>query len=423
MPIDRTLLRNGSFMLLWAGQTASVLGSQFSGIAFPVLAVTLLGANEFEMGLLSASGNAAFLLVGLPAGAWVDRWRKRRVLITADVVRAIAIGSLPLLWFLDVLAIWHLFIVGLIIGVATVFFDVSYQSYLPHIVDHTLLGPANSALETTNQISRTGGPAVVGVLVDILSAPVLIIVDAISFVISAVALRAIPDDEHPVAKDERRPLRTEIAEGLRFVFHQPVIRRVVINVTLTNFSFTVMTTLLPLLILRDLGISPSVMGIMMSVASIGGLLGAIATTPIVKRLGEGPVVALSAAIGALASVFMPIAGYADRPTAIAILVCAEFVFTFTVLTYNITQVSARQRLCPPELLGRMNASIRFFVWGVMPLGSLAAGILGTAFGLITTMWIGAVGHVIAALVMVISPLWGMRYIAPPAERQEAASGD
>ena len=248
MPIDRTLLRNGSFMLLWAGQTASVLGSEFSGIAFPVLAVTLLGANEFEMGLLSASGNAAFLLVGLPAGAWVDRWRKRRVLITADVVRAIAIGSLPLLWFLDVLAIWHLFIVGLIIGVATVFFDVSYQSYLPHIVDHTLLGPANSALETTNQISRTGGPAVVGVLVDILSAPVLIIVDAISFVISAVALRAIPDDEHPVAKDERRPLRTEIAEGLRFVFHQPVIRRVVINVTLTNFSFTVMTTLLPLLI-------------------------------------------------------------------------------------------------------------------------------------------------------------------------------
>lgn len=420
MPFDRTLLRNRPFLLLWSGQTASVLGSQFSAIAFPVLAVTLLGANELEMGLLNAFDNAAFLLVGLPAGAWVDRWRKRKVLISADIVRAVAIGALPILWFMDMLAIWHLFIVGFVIGVATVFFDVSYQSYLPHIVDHKLLGPANSALETTNQISRTGGPAAVGVLINILSAPVLIVADAISFVVSALALRAIPDDEHPIAKDDRRQLRTEIAEGLRFVFHQPVIRRVVINVTLTNFSYTLMATLLPLLILRDLGVSPALYGVMMSAASIGGLLGAIATTPIVKRIGEGPVVALSAGIGAIASIFMPIAAYVERPVAVGILIAAEFVFMFTVLTYNITQVSARQRLCPPELLGRMNASIRFFVWGVMPLGSLAAGVLGTAFGLVTTMWIGAVGHVLAALVMVISPFWGMRYIAPPADRQESS---
>lgn len=422
MPIDKVLLRNRPFLFLWGGQTASVLGSQFSAIAFPVLAVTLLGASEWEMGLLNAFDNAAFLLVGLPAGAWVDRWRKRKVLISADIVRAIAVGVLPVLWFMDMLAIWHLFVSGFVIGVATVFFDVSYQSYLPHIVDHSLLGPANSALETTNQISRTGGPAVVGILVDILSAPVLIIADAISFMLSAIALRAIPDDEHPIAKDERRSLRTEIAEGLRFVFHQPVIRRVVINVTLTNFSYTLMATLLPLLILRDLGISATLYGVMMSAASVGGLLGAVATTSIVKRIGEGPVVVLSAAIGAIASIFMPLAAYVERPTAVGILIASEFVFMFTVLTYNITQVSARQRLCPPELLGRMNASIRFFVWGVMPLGAVAAGALGAALGLVTTMWLGAIGHVLAALVMVISPLWGMRYIAPPAERQETPTG-
>lgn len=414
MPIDRTLFRNRPFMLLWGGQTASVLGSQFSAVAFPVLAVVLLKANEWEMGLLGASGNAAFLLVGLPAGAWVDRWRKRRVLIAADVVRMAAVGVLPLLWYFDLLRIWHLFITGVIIGVATVFFDVAYQSYLPHIVEHRLLGPANSALEISNQISRTGGPAAVGLLLNILSAPILMVVDAASFLVSALSLRAIPDDEHPVAKDERRSLRSEIAEGLRFVAGQPVIRRIATNTAITNFSYTMLGTLLPLFMLRDLGIPASLFGVMMSVSSIGGLLGALAVTPWVKRMGEGPVVVLSAAIGAAATPLIPLAAGADRTVAIVLIVAAEFIFMFTVLTYNITQVSARQRLCPPELLGRMNASIRFFIWGVMPIGSLVGGALGTALGIVPTIWLGAVGHVVAALVLVISPLWGMRYIAPPA---------
>lgn len=423
MQVDRALLRNRPFMLLWSGQTASVLGSQFSAVAFPVLAVVLLKANEWEMGLLNAAETAAFLLVGLPAGAWVDRWRKRRVLIAADIVRLAAVGVLPLLWYLDLLRIWHLFITGLVIGVATVFFDVAYQSYLPHIVDHALLGPANSALETTNQISRTGGPAAVGLLLAVLSAPVLLVVDAISFLVSAISLRAIPDDEHPIPKDERRSLRTEIAEGLRFVAGQPVIRRIATNTAITNFSYTMLGTLLPLFMLRDLGISASLFGVMMSVSSIGGLLGALAATPWVKRMGEGPVVVASAAIGALATPLIPLAAYADRGVAIVLIVGAEFVFMFTVLTYNITQVSARQRLCPPELLGRMNASIRFFIWGVMPLGSLAGGALGTSLGIVPTIWLGAVGHIAAALVLVISPLWGMRYIAPPADRQESASAE
>lgn len=412
--LDRTLLRNARFRLLWTGQTISTIGSQFSALAFPVLAVTLLGATEWQMGTLNAAEQLAFLVVGLPAGAWVDRWRKRKVLINADIVRMLMVGVVPVLWYFDLLQMWHLYVTGTIIGIATVFFDVAYQSYLPNIVEHELLGPANSALETTNQFSRVGGPAFVGVLIDIVSAPVLMVADAFSFLGSALTLRAISDNEQPTPKHERRSLRIEIEEGLRFVAGQPVIRRIATNTALTNFSFSAVGALMPLFVLRDIGATPSMYGVVMSISSIGGLLGALAATPLQRKLGEGPLVILSAAVGSAANLLIPVAAYVPRFQALALIAVSDFIFVFTVLTYNITQVSARQRLCPPELLGRMNASIRFFIWGVMPLGSLAGGALGTALGIVPTLWLGCFGTVAAAMVLVLSPLWKMRYIAPPA---------
>ena len=407
----RQLMRRTDFRWLWSGQTISVLGSQVAGLAFPVLAVSILKANEAQMGLLNAADTAAFLFFGLIAGAWVDRWRKRKVMIVADAVRLAATALIPLLWYLDVLNIYHLMAVGAVVGIATVFFDVAYQSYVPVLLPSEHIGPANSALETTNQIARIGGPSVVGVLLGIFKAPMLLVVDAISYALSAFSLMMIRDEEKPQPKEERQPLRKDIAEGVAFVWQQKMIRAIAMCTASTNLFSTICMTLLPLLLLRDLELTPAIYGTMMSVASVGGLIGAVSTTPLIKLLGEGPVIAASAVIGGLAFLLVPLAATLPREYAIVLVAAAEFISFFTILTYNITQVTARQRLCPKPLLGRMNASIRFFVWGVMPIGSLIGGWLGSTFGILPTMWIGAVGTLLSAGFVVFNPVSRLREVA------------
>lgn len=411
MTETRQLLRRSDFRWLWSGQTISVLGSQVAGLAFPVLAVSILQANEAQMGLLNAADTAAFLLFGLIAGAWVDRWRKRKVMIVADVVRLAATALIPLLWYLDSLSIYHLMLVGAIVGVATVFFDVAYQSYVPVLLPSEHIGAANSALETTNQIARIGGPSVVGVLLGVFKAPMLLVVDAFSYALSALSLMMIRDDETPQPKAERQPLRKDIAEGVAFVWRQQMIRAIAFCTASTNLFTTIAMTLLPLLLLRDLELTPAVYGTMMSMSSIGGLLGALSTTRLIKWLGEGPVISLSATIGGLSYLLVPLAGGLSRASAVWVIGAAQFIFFFTVLTYNITQVTARQRLCPKPLLGRMNASIRFFVWGVMPIGSLIGGWLGSTIGILPTMWFGSIGALLSAAFVVFNPVGRLREVA------------
>ncbi len=195
MKRERPLLRNRNFLWLWGGDAISQLGSQFTLLAIPVLAVTILQATELEVGFLNAAQTAAFLLVGLPAGAWVDRMRKRRVMITADLVRAVALGVIPVLAITGTLHIWHLYVVAAVVGIATVFFDVSYQSYPPILLPGNQIGSANSKLEATAQVARIGGPGLAGGLLAIVSVPVLFIVDAVSYLVSAFAIWKIRDEE------------------------------------------------------------------------------------------------------------------------------------------------------------------------------------------------------------------------------------
>lgn len=399
-----SIIRIASFRWLWAGQSVSVLGSQISGLAFPVLAVTLLGATEMQMGLLNAADNAAFLLVGLLAGAWVDRWRKRQVMILADLVRLVAVGIIPVLYFMGQLQIWHLFITGAIIGVATVFFDVAYQSFIPILLPKDKINSANAAMETTVQVSSIGGPAVVGVLLTIVKAPALMVIDALSFLFSAIALSFARDSEQVAPKEDRRPLFTEIGEGLRFVISQPMIRIIAITTAGTNFFGSMIWALTPLLFLRDLHISTAVYGLMFSIASVGGLLGGLAAPKLAKLMGEGPLITVSAVVSSASMLMIPIAATLPSALVPVMITIAEFISSFTVLTYNITQVSARQRICPPQLLGRMNASIRAFIWGVMPLGSLIGGFLGAQFGIMPTLWFAATGATVAGVVMIFSPM-------------------
>jgi len=403
----RRLLRNRNFLWLWGGDAISQLGTQFTQLAIPVIAVSLLHATEWQVGVLNAAETAAFLVVGLPAGAWIDRMLKRRVMIAADLIRALFLAAVPVLWFAGVLEIWHLVIIATVIGVATVFFDVSYQSFVPVLLPGPQVGQANSYLETTGQISRIGGPGLAGLLLTILSAPVLLVADAISFLGSAFALSRVRDTETLRPAAERESLRREIAEGLRFVFRHPVLWRITLTTGTSNLFGMLVGTLEAILILRELGLSPASFGVIMGIGSVGGLLGALATPWVTKRVGEGTAVSLSALAMGAASAAVPLAGTVPG-AALPILIAGTFVNSFLVLVYNITQVTARQRLTPARLLGRMNASIRFVVWGVMPIGALAAGALGSTIGILPTMWIGVVGTAVGSFWVLFSPITRMR---------------
>jgi MFS family permease len=409
-------LLDRNFTTFWAGHAMSQFGAQLGQLAFPVLAVSMLHASEFQVGVLNAAGLAAFLIVGLPAGAWVDRWLKRPTMIHANLARMTAMAVVPLLWWGGLLEIWHLYVIAAIVGTATVFFDVSYQSYVPVLVAPGQVNQANSKLEATAQIARIGGPAAGGMLLAVVTAPVLFIGEAVGYFLSATFLARTRDREVAAAVADRRPLRTEIKEGLGFVIRHPLISRIAACTAAMNFCGMLIFTMMPVLILRNLGLGPQGMGLVMAVGAAGGLLGALTAPRVAAWVGEGTVIPLCAVACAVFLLPLPLAAMAADPgVSLALLLVSEFSFGFVVLIYNIMQLSMRQRVCPPRLLGRMNASIRFVVWGVMPLASLASGFLAEHLGLIAVIWIGTAGSFLAAVPVVFSPLLRMRTLPSQVE--------
>lgn len=393
---------NPGFRLLWGGQALSQVGFQFQTLAMPVIAVTLLHATEADMGFLNAANTAAFLLVGLLAGGWVDRMRKRQVMIVADAVRAVAICAIPVLWSMGILAVWHLYVIAGLIGVATVFFDVGYQSYLPILVPSEQVGRANGVLEGTAQIARLGGPSVAGALLTIVAAPWLMLVNAVGFACSAVLLGGIRDDERPRPVGERQRLLVEIREGIAFVVGQPLLRVLVTSTMLSNLGSTVIFTLLTLVVLRDLGLAPELLGVVFSAGAVGGIAGALFASRISERLGEGPSLRASTLLGTVGVAGFAVAAYLPSAGVLPTLMAAECTTSLAVVVFNMVQVTARQRLCPPPLLGRMNASIRFVVWGVMPIAALLAGWCGGLLGAPVTIIIGALIQGLSAVPFLVS---------------------
>jgi len=418
-----SLWRHGGFLRLWGGETTSQLGAKLGEIAIPVLAVVVLHASEFEVGLLGAAATAAFLVVGLPAGALIDRMLKRQVMLRADLVRAVAMGAIPLLWFLGVLEMWHLIVLATIVGIARVFFDVAYQSYIPVLVDREQISDANSKLETTSQLAGIGGPALGGALLTIMQAPVILLSTAVTYVVSFIMLTTIRDTEVRAPISDRRPLWVEIREGMAFVWREPLLRRIVAATATTNLFSTFALTLLPILVLRELGLSPAVLGVALGIGAVGGLLGAAASSRLTTWLGEGSIIVWSSLACGGAGLLFACLTIVPAPVIVPLFVAAEFCMAFGVLVYNIAQVSFRQRICPTPLLGRMNASIRFVVWGVLPIAGLASGIVSTAIGVVPVIWIGMVGAVLASGFVLFSPLTGMRTLpeSAVAEAEQVAS--
>jgi MFS family permease len=394
------------FRQLWIGDTISQVGTQLSLLALPVLAVRQLGASEFQMGLLAAFETLAFLVIGLPAGAWVDRMRKRRVLIVADLVRALALGSLPVAFGLDVLTLTQMYVVALVFGVCTVFF-VSYQSYLPSLVPRDRIVEGNAKLQASQSVAQVAGPAIAGQLLRIVSAPLVIGLDALTFLLSAFFVRRIEHEETPPDKAGRRSLRAEIAEGLSFVLHQPLLVRIVACTGINNLFSSISGALIVLFVLRDLGLSAAILGTVFSAGAVGGLLGALAATKVATVVGEGRAIPVSQLVSIPFVALTPLAPSLPVPPALTLAVGSFGMFAMVVV-YNITQVSFRQRLCPPALLGRMNASIRFVVWGTMPIGAVLGGVIGERFGILTALWVAVAGAALSVLPVLFSPLIRMR---------------
>ncbi|MFI2755135.1 MFS transporter [Cellulomonas sp. P22] len=409
-PARRSLVRHADFRRLWAGDALGQLGSQLTMLALPVLAVQHLGADAWQMGLLSAAETAAFLVIGLPAGAWVDRMSKRQVLIRADLVRALVLTVLVATALAGQASMPLLYVLAIVLSAATVFFDVAHQSYVPGLVGLEHVVEGNAKLQATQSVAGVVVPAIGGAMLRVVTAPALIAVNVVLYVVSALTVARIRASEEVRPRDEHPPLRAAIAEGLGFVVRHPLLRRIVACTSVGNLFATAGQALVVLFVLRELGLDVATLGVVYSASAVGGLVGAVLAERIARVVGEGRVIALTAVAMApalaLIPLSLPLAGWGVPP--VPVLVLGGALVSLNVVVYNVAQVSYRQRVCPPELLGRMNASVRFLVWGSMPLGGLLGGVLGTHLGVVPTLWVAAAGQILAALPVLASPIARMR---------------
>ncbi|WP_290058946.1 MFS transporter [Amycolatopsis solani] len=413
-----SLFRHADFRRLWAADTASQFGTAVGYTAIPLLAAVTLAATPFEMGLLTAAETVAFLLIGLPAGVWVDRLRRRRVMLTADFARFALLLTVPLAWWAGVLTLAQLLVVVLLVGVATVFFDIAYQSYLPSLVGRERLLEGNAKLQAVQSVAHIAGPSGAGVLVQLAGAASTVLITAFGYLTSALCLlriRAVEPEPEPAGHARLLP---RIAEGLRFVFSDKPLRASVACTATANLFNGAFTAVQVLFLTRTVGLSPAVVGVVLAMGGAGGITGAIASGALTRRIGQARAIWLVPLLTWPAHLLVPPAAPGWR---LVLAAAGSVVFGFGVIVYNVASVSYRQAICPDRLLGRMNASARFVVWGTIPLGGLLGGALGEGLGLRGAIWIAVAGEAAAALWVVCSPLRHMRDLPTEAKTGSEAA--
>jgi len=398
------------FLKLWSGQTISLFGSEITSLALPLTAILVLGATPAQMGILGAVQNAPYLLIGLFVGVWVDRLRRRPLLIGVDLGRAILLGSIPCAALLDRLDLGLLYVVGFIVGILTVLFDVAYQSFLPTLVQRLNLVEGNSKLEMSRSIAQITGPGLAGVLIQVLTAPLAIIIDALSFAISALFFGVIHTPESaPVGKDQRQSIWVETGEGLRVVMRQPLLRTIIGCWSTFGFFTGMQLAVLALYVIRELGIAPAVFGVIFLCGGIGVFLGAAITRQVTHLLGLGPAILIGLFLDGIAGLFFPLAG-SLRSIAIPLLAAGQILSGIGLPIFRSNQLSLRQVLTPDRLQGRVNAISQSSVWGIRSIGALAGGFLGQRIGLQQTLLIGAIGVLLATVWVLCSPMRKMREV-------------
>jgi MFS family permease len=407
------------FTKLWAASAISDVGSHVSALALPLIAALSLGATAWQMGLLSAAGTAPTLLIGLFAGVWVDRLRRRPLLIAADLGRAALLLAIPLASVLDALRIELLCVVALLAGALTVLFDVSHVSFLPSLIGRERLVEANSRLEATESVARVTGPGLGGVLIGLLGAPFTLLIDALSFLASALFITRIRVTE-PAPAHARAGLAREIREGLGAVSRHTVLQVLAGCSATTSFFGLMFMAVYVLYMTRDLGLGPVGVGLVFATGGVGALAGALVAQPLARRFGPGPAMIVAQLLFGLSGLAVPLAVLAPA-VALPMIVGSEFAQWMTVTVYYVNTVSVRQAITPDRLQGRVNATIRFVAGGAMPLGSLSGGLLGGLIGLPLTLVVAEPGMLSAFLWLLLSPVRHLRTM-PAIEHAEPALG-
>jgi MFS family permease len=398
VPGGSTSLRaHRDFRLLLLGQTTSQLGTQATGVAIPLLAVLTLEATPVEVGLLAASSTLAFALVGLPAGAWLDRLHRRPVLVASDLARAVLLATIPVAAALGVLTIAQLVVVSFLTGLARVFFDVGYQSYVPAVIGKDRVLAGNSAMETVRASGQVVGPGLGGWLVALVGAANVVAVQAVTFAVSALSLLAIRTREAPLVAPAHRPsLRRQVGTGLAFVGRTPVLRALAVTSAASNVAFAIASAASVIFMSRTLGLSPTMIGLVVAAGSVSVMLGAALTPRLSARVGTARVIWLSLAVTGPLALLTPLVQPGSGAW-VAVLVLSIAAGELGQIVYAITGVTLRQRLCPDHLLGRVNATMRFLIMGAFPLGALLGGVLGELAGVRAALWV-------SGLILVLAPL-------------------
>lgn len=381
-----SLFRQRDFTLLFVGGTVSAAGSAVTTLALPLVALTVLGASPFEVGLLTAMDQIGWLLIGLVAGVWVDRVRRRPVMIGADLARALVLASVPVAWALDALTIGQLVGVALLLGLLTVVFDVASPAFLPVIVARERLVEGNGHLYAGNLSAYIAGPGLGGLLVQVLGAPVALLADAVSYLLSAASIGAIRATEpqpagearpvgepRPVGEARKRPnLWRDLAVGLRHVRTHAVPRAVITAVPVANFVFGGYSAVVVVFLYRQVGLSAAVIGTLMACSGAGGVLGAVVAGRLAGRLGDARLIWLAPAVTAACGLLIPLTSPGAGLIWFAV---GAFGLDVGIVCFNVCVISAIQSVTPAGLMGRVTASIRLFTRTALPLGALAGGAL------------------------------------------------
>ncbi len=397
------LWRDLDFVLLWAGQTVSELGSQITLLALPAAAILMLHASPFQVGLLGALEFLAFPTLGLVAGVYADRVKRRWIMIVCDLGRMLALGSIPAAYALGWLSMPLLYVVALVTGVFTVFFEIAYQSYLPALIPRPRLVEGNSKLEVSRSVAQVAGPAIAGLLLQIVAAARAIAVDAAPFGVPVLSLWAIRRPEPapaPGTASGRSGFWLEMREGIRVVLGNPTLWKISGSTATSNLGSNILFAVYLIFVFRYLHLSPAVVGLIFAAGSVGGLFGAVSAGALARRFGLGPALLLGMG-GGLTFLLVPLA---QLGLSLPLLLISFLVTSFGGTVYNVNQVSLRQAITPDRVQGRMNATVRTIVWGTIPIGSFVGGVLGERIGVVPTLVVGAIVATLASIWILAGPV-------------------
>ena len=408
-PFASPLWRNHAFVRVWSAASISIFGSLITRIALPLVAILTLGAGPIEVAILRSIDLVAALIVGFVAGAWVDRLRRRPVLIWADLGRAVLLGSIPISFVLGTLALWQLIAVAGLAAVLTTFFDAADNAYLPTIVERERLLEANSALAASGSVAEFAGFGVAGALVQLLTGPITIVIDVVTYLISAVLLLTVRRPEPPPPpRADREPVLDEIRHGIRLVRKDPVLRAFVGSQMLMSMLWGIFGATWILFALEELDVTPTMVGVIAGVGGASSFIGAVVAARSTRRWGVGPVAIGAMLLAALGTLLVPLAPAGLPIIAIFFLLWQQLIADSAVTVYDVTETSVRQSRVSDRELGRVSSTFHVASAGAQLVATIGAGLLAEVIGLRLTSLLAPLGGLLAAAILYWSPVRTLR---------------